>query len=66
MSTKQGMIRRGMQRLQRSALKAEGLAQPRREGKIVFYSLTEAGAHLYAQASVGAIREPLELVVEER
>jgi DNA-binding transcriptional ArsR family regulator len=48
------------------ALKAEDLAQPRREGKIVFYSLTEAGAHLYAQASVGAIREPLELVVEER
>jgi DNA-binding transcriptional ArsR family regulator len=28
------------------ALKREGLASSRREGKIVFYSLTEAGAEL--------------------
>jgi ArsR family transcriptional regulator, lead/cadmium/zinc/bismuth-responsive transcriptional repressor len=41
------------------ALKDEGLAQSRREGKIVFYSLTDAGSRLYAQAS-----DPL--VVEER
>ncbi len=47
------------------ALKAEGLARSRREGKIVFYALTEAGANLYAQATVGPIREPLQLVVEE-
>lgn len=47
------------------ALKAEGLARSRREGKIVFYALTEVGANLYAQATVGPIREPLQLVVEE-
>ena len=39
------------------ALKEAGLAESRREGKIVFYSLTEAGTHLLegvlsAQASV--------------
>jgi DNA-binding transcriptional ArsR family regulator len=34
------------------ALRAEGLAESRREGKVVFYSLTNAGSYLYAQASV--------------
>jgi DNA-binding transcriptional ArsR family regulator len=38
-------------------LKTEQLADSRREGKIVFYSLTKAGSLLYAQATAGAIRE---------
>src|SRR6266540_2838765 len=29
------------------ALRAEGLARSRREGKVVFYTLTEVGARLY-------------------
>jgi ArsR family transcriptional regulator, lead/cadmium/zinc/bismuth-responsive transcriptional repressor len=36
------------------ALRAEGLAASRREGKIVFYRLTEMGARLYADAAAGA------------
>jgi len=32
------------------ALKGDGLAQSRREGKIVFYSLTEDGARLFDEA----------------
>jgi len=35
------------------ALKGEGLAQSRREGKMVFYSLTEDGARLFDQAVDG-------------
>ena len=38
-------------------LKTEHLADSRREGKIVFYSLTKAGSFLYAQATAGATRE---------
>jgi DNA-binding transcriptional ArsR family regulator len=33
------------------ALRAERLARSRREGKIVFYALTEDGARLYADAA---------------
>jgi ArsR family transcriptional regulator, lead/cadmium/zinc/bismuth-responsive transcriptional repressor len=47
------------------ALKRAGLARSRREGKVVFYSLTEAGAHLYVQANGGTVREPPDLVVKE-
>jgi DNA-binding transcriptional ArsR family regulator len=47
-------------------LKAEGLADSRREGKIVFYSLTQAGAFLYAQATVGAIRDLVTVSNEDR
>jgi DNA-binding transcriptional ArsR family regulator len=36
------------------ALRAEGLAASRREGKIVFYALTEMGTRLYADAAAGA------------
>jgi ArsR family transcriptional regulator, lead/cadmium/zinc/bismuth-responsive transcriptional repressor len=32
------------------ALKSQGLARSRREGKIVFYSLTEDGVRLFAEA----------------
>jgi ArsR family transcriptional regulator, lead/cadmium/zinc/bismuth-responsive transcriptional repressor len=38
-------------------LKQEGLAQSRRDGKIVFYSLTEAGSRLYALAISSVDRE---------
>ena len=38
-------------------LRNEGLAESRRDGKIVFYSLTETGSILYAQASVAAMRD---------
>jgi len=37
------------------ALREEGLAQSRRDGKVVFYSLTEAGRDLYDRA-VAAVR----------
>jgi ArsR family transcriptional regulator, lead/cadmium/zinc/bismuth-responsive transcriptional repressor len=36
------------------ALRAEGLAASRRDGKVVFYALTELGARLYADAAAGA------------
>lgn len=36
------------------ALKVQGLAQSRPEGKIVFYSLTATGRRLYASAVAGA------------
>lgn len=36
------------------ALRAEGLAESRRQGKVVFYALTETGARLYADAAAGA------------
>src|SRR3954465_3747085 len=36
------------------ALKDGGLAESRRDGKIVFYALTESGSFLYAQAAAGA------------
>lgn len=42
------------------ALRAEGLAASRREGKIVFYGLTELGARLYADAAAGAPRARVE------
>jgi ArsR family transcriptional regulator, lead/cadmium/zinc/bismuth-responsive transcriptional repressor len=48
------------------SLKGEGLAESRREGKIVFYSLTEPGVRLYAQARRDAIRDPFEMVGEGR
>jgi ArsR family transcriptional regulator, lead/cadmium/zinc/bismuth-responsive transcriptional repressor len=35
-------------------LRAEGLAESRREGKVVFYALTEVGARLYADAARAA------------
>jgi DNA-binding transcriptional ArsR family regulator len=35
-------------------LKRDGLARSRREGKIVFYSLTDDGATLYAQLTAAA------------
>jgi DNA-binding transcriptional ArsR family regulator len=35
-------------------LRAEGLAVSRREGKVVFYALTELGAGLYAAAAARA------------
>ena len=46
------------------SLKAEGLAESRREGKIVFYSLTPAGQSLYAQV-VGAAGPDAVALVEE-
>ena len=48
------------------SLKGEGLAESRREGKIVFYSLTEPGARLYAQARLDATRDPFEVVGDAR
>jgi DNA-binding transcriptional ArsR family regulator len=44
------------------ALKEEGLAKSRREGKIVFYALTGIGARLYGQVSAEAISEARPLV----
>jgi DNA-binding transcriptional ArsR family regulator len=35
-------------------LRAERLARSRREGKVVFYALTTAGARLYSEAAAGA------------
>jgi DNA-binding transcriptional ArsR family regulator len=42
------------------ALRAEALAASRREGKIVFYGLTELGKRLYAEAAMGAPQAPVE------
>ena len=46
------------------ALKQEGLATSRREGKIVFYSLTEVGADLLERVlgAVAAPQTPIEAV----
>src|SRR5438874_10441274 len=46
------------------ALKREGLAASRREGKIVFYSLTEVGADLLERVlgAVAAPQTPIEAV----
>ena len=46
-------------------LRSEGLAESRRDGKIVFYSLTEAGSFLYAQATVGALRDVVAVAREQ-
>jgi len=48
------------------SLKGEGLAESRREGKIVFYSLTEPGVRLYAQARLDATSDPFEVVGDGR
>jgi DNA-binding transcriptional ArsR family regulator len=48
------------------SLKGEALAESRREGKIVFYSLTEPGVRLYAQARLDASRDPFEVVGDGR
>lgn len=48
------------------SLKTEGLAKSRREGKIVFYSLTPTGQSLYAQAVGAAARDGAVLVEEGR
>src|SRR6266508_1529842 len=36
------------------ALRAERLARSRRDGKVVFYALTEVGSRLYAEAAADA------------
>jgi DNA-binding transcriptional ArsR family regulator len=36
------------------ALRTQQLAQSRREGRVVFYALTKAGAHLYSEAAADA------------
>jgi ArsR family transcriptional regulator, lead/cadmium/zinc/bismuth-responsive transcriptional repressor len=48
------------------SLKGEGLATARREGKIVFYSLTEHGVRLYAEARLDASHEAFEVARKGR